>query len=106
MNFTCHSESTGIYIYFTVSLPHRNTPGRFMFPVTGGAALTKWHMAVKRQQGPWRVIAWQYVVTLQQFNQEEGLSAHIHTNTHTHTHMAHVSTFCADGEGGVPQSLG
>lgn len=41
---------SGIYIYFTISLPHLNIPAHFMFPVTGAAALTKWHMAVKRQQ--------------------------------------------------------
>lgn len=41
---------SGIYIYFMVSLPHPDIPAHFMLPVTGAAALTKWHVAVKRRQ--------------------------------------------------------
>ena len=40
----------GTCIYFMVSLPHPYISGYFMLLVTGGAALTKWHKAVKRQQ--------------------------------------------------------
>lgn len=37
-------------VNITISLTHPNMPGHFMFPVTGGAALKKRHMAVKCQQ--------------------------------------------------------
>lgn len=59
------------------------------------AALTTWNTAVKNQQDLWE---------LRQYEVFQLCEAPVHMQTVTHT--THGGTFCADGEGGVPKSLG
>lgn len=105
MKFTGH---TGSAMVFTFTL-------WFLCPGQNFRAILcfHWQVVQLKQSGTWQ---WSASRTMESYSTatcsditsfqfSEG-TVYKQTCTLTHTHTAHVSTFCADGEGGVPQSLG